>query len=354
MLLEAFLGKKSDRHILLVSARWSVSLKVTFARKLMNHEQFLEQASQGGSSSSIFAESYLQLCQLSYLKNPADIPECVTTLHPLNPGGSWACVWGPVLDSREANLVFVAVYSYAPGLPSLATVVIRGTDTQSSSLLGVLEQAKEDLDVTSLVPMPWDTQNPARIAKGTASGIELIESFRYQETALLDTLVNLLHSSSPVLVVTGHSLGGCLTSVVAPWLKTVLKDRGFMPPVVPCSFAGPTAGDAAFASYFQNCFSYSLRYQNSLDIIPKAWDHLSDIKTVYEADGLPMPLIEKGLLEAFEIELKLKHIHYSQPGDPMLLTGQFSKQPGWNDEAGYQHRTTTYMTLMGGTSVLPS
>ena len=211
---------------------------------------------------------------MSYL-DPSIIPtRCRSP--PLDPGGSWQCVWGPAQDSDESNLVFVAAYSMSAGMPpTFAAVVTRGTDVDVNDFWGILKQIWEDLDVTSQVSIPWEPNNPALIASGTVDGLNDIQSLLSGGVTLLEFLVRYLSApanANPVLVVTGHSLGGCLTSVVAPWLKSALAGQlsNFIP-IVPATFAAPTAGDANFASYFQSSFSYALRVANSLDVAPSAW-----------------------------------------------------------------------------------
>ena len=45
-------------------------------------------------------------------------------------------------------------------------------------------------------------------------------------------------------------------------------------------------------------------------------------------------------------------ITYAQPGQDCKLSGHFAPSPPtWYDEAYKQHHTTTYMKLLGGTSV---
>ena len=154
-----------------------------------------------------------------------------------------------------------------------------------------------------------------------------------------------------MLVVTGHSLGGCLVSVVAPWLQFALALENITVPIVPCSFAGPSAGNADFAEYFQNTFGYSMRYHNSLDVAPYAWSNLSAIENIYAPDGLPTPDLAWDAIYAFEGAMELAGVNYAQPSSGNPLTGQFSPGLDWYGEAYLQHHTSTYMALLGGTTV---
>jgi triacylglycerol lipase len=309
----------------------------------------------------IFAVAYLQLCQLSYL-DPSTIAASVVALPPLDPGGSWQCIWGPAQNSDESNLVFVAAYFMAAGMPpTFAAVVTRGTDVDVSDAWGVIEQIWEDLDVTSQVPLPWAPNNPALIASGTVDGLDDIQGLTSgppgQEKTLLQFLRGYLSdpaNSNPVLIVTGHSLGGCLTSVIAPWLQTELAGHCPNLHVVPATFAGPTAGNADFASYFQSSFGYSMRVFNSLDIVPRAWQDIDALDDIYGPCGIDVPDLVYAAVTGFKDLMWLSGVSYVQPATNQVpLTGSCSGGTDWYSEAAHQHHTTTYMTLLGGTSVIP-
>jgi hypothetical protein len=118
----------------------------------------------------------LYLCKVSYLKDITTIPAAVGGTPALGSGGSWQCLWGPVQDSDESNLAFVAGYVPSAGA-SLQTicVTVRGTDFDITDIWGMLEQIWEDVDATDPQPMPWAPSNTARIAGGTLDGLAIIE-----------------------------------------------------------------------------------------------------------------------------------------------------------------------------------
>jgi triacylglycerol lipase len=293
---------------------------------------------------------YLQLCQLSY-QPPKVIPKAVAGLDPLGPDGSWQCVWGPAQSPDQSNLVYVAAYDETPGVPELVAVTIRGTDIAVDAW-GVIKQMWEDLDVLDPEPFPWmPASSGALVAQGTLDGLSAVRQLTYGGQRLLSFLTGFLGASQNQqarLVVTGHSLGGCLTTVVAPWLHVSLSGQGIGNEIVPVTFAAPTAGNAAFAAEYFSTFPASLRTFNSLDIVPLAWESLAAIKTIYAPHGLDTPDWVDVMVDLMD-ELV---IAYAQPGRDDKLSGRFAPSPPtWYDEAYKQHHTTTYMKLLGGTSV---
>lgn len=297
--------------------------------------------------------SYLQLCQLSYMP-PKAIPKAVEK-RLTSPSGRWECVWGPAQSSEHANLAYVAVYSEASGAPALAALVIRGTDLAVDAW-GVVRQMWDDLDVLDPVPFPWmPPSDEALVAQGTLDGLHAVQQLTHGGQRLLPFLAEFLgedQNRQARLVVTGHSLGGCLTTVVAPWLQASLSRQGITKAILPVTFAAPTAGNPDFADAFSSSFRASLRYFNDLDIVPLAWQGLGTIETIYDSHGLDTPELVHLLVDAFVAMMDHLGVTYGQPGQNCQLHGAFAPSPPtWVDEVYKQHHTTTYMKLLGGESV---
>jgi triacylglycerol lipase len=298
--------------------------------------------------------SYLQLCQISYL--PAStIRRAVKALPRAALETRWECVWGPAQPVDQSNLAYVAAYYELPDVPELVVVVIRGTDVAVDAW-GVIVEMWEDLDVLEQVAFPWmPMSSEAFVAQGTMDGLGVIQQLTDGGRRLLPFLAEFLgepRNREARLVVTGHSLGGCLTTVVAPWLQATLSQRGVDNAIVPVTFAAPTAGNRAFANHYSSSFPSSLRYANSLDVVPLAWEQLDAIKTIYDPDGLPAPELVDIAIDAYRYLMEAAGVGYLQPANDRELTGRFAPSPpSWYDEVSKQHHTTTYMSLLGGTSV---
>ena len=301
-----------------------------------------------------FAVCYLQLCQISYA-TPSSIPTLVPNVTPLDPGGRWQCIWGPAVDWDDSNLAFVAAY-YSGSIPVVAVTVVRGTDLEIYDPLGILEQLWEDMDAPWQGPLPWVNNSAIKVANGTLGGLSVIQSLTSGGQTVDQFLASFMldpKNQNPVLVVTGHSLGGCLTTVVAPWLQFQLNRANAKVPMVPATFAAPTAGNADFARYFDSCFSHGMRYFNSLDVAPMAWGNISGMDDIYIPCGLPIPDFIYVLLLGFADAMWLTGATYAQPfTNNAPLKGQCYKTSSWYDQAFYQHHTTTYMSLLGGTSII--
>lgn len=253
------------------------------------------------------------------------------------PGG-WQVTWGPALSADRANMMYVA------GNGSSYAVVIRGTDW--SFVLDWIE------DFTSILQVPAPYNFSVNIAAGTLIGITTLSQMTASDGTTLNQYLSTLPSSAQ-LYVTGHSLGGCLASAYAPWLVSDGFGAGKMKVY---TFAGPTAGDQAFADYYNKLFgSRAARYYNGIDLVPNAWATLPAIKQLFNPSPT-CPSFVKDLID------------WVQPFIPAYVqTGNATKLPGkihwtstvqaddpindilWGFQVANQHASTYYAYLLGVT-----
>jgi len=244
----------------------------------------------------------------------------------------WSIVWGPV--TGESDSMFIAS---GPGGEHM--VVIRGTVFSLKSVL-------QDLEVDP-VPLPFDDPDAPRgttISEGAAKTFQRLRALLAADGQSALDLLKALPSGSRV-VVTGHSLGGCAASLVPIWLRTEL-DRV---EVTPLTFAGQSAGNAEFASYFEALFGTRVRYFNDLDLVPRAWNRedLATIKDLYREPGPPCDLLYRELVSIAMDEAKS---NYCQPQSQGRLEGTLYDESGlfeFEKEAEKQHSCYNYLYLTG-------
>jgi triacylglycerol lipase len=302
----------------------------------------------------------LQLCSISYARDITTIPALIAAMPPIIKNGRWMRLWGPVQSKSQSNLAFVAgSLNQAGGVESIC-VTIRGTDIYlGEDIWGILQQIWQDIDGTSQVRLPWLPQrSPVRIAQGTMDGLNHIIGLTDSKgVSLWDYLKKFLGTpaySNIKTVVTGHSLGGCLASVVAPWIESIrpVSYKGIIQPI---TFAAPTAGNNDFATYYSTTFTTARRFQNTLDIIPLALQDLLDIGFIYRSYGLDTPDIVWTGITGMEFWLLYYKMTYMQPAaGTQELTGVFLEVPEWDwyDEALFQHHPATYRGLLLGQPLL--
>jgi len=298
----------------------------------------------------------LALCTASYLADVTTIPSAVAQTPPLADGGQWECIWGPVEDSDQSNLALVAGYSPSSNAaPQTICVTLRGTDFDITDIWGMLEQIWEDLDASDPRPMPWALNDPARIASGTLDGLAVIQTLTAKGQTLgqfLTTFFAQPANANVTVLVTGHSLGGCLASIVAVWIRVLLPN--LHGPIQPITFAAPSAGNREFATYYDELFPAARRFQNSLDVIPLAYDGLGAIDSIYSDHMLDTPdIIWLGVL-GMKAALDIRGAHYAQPAQgQQILPGAFlpNDSTDWYAQALHQHHLATYLGLLTGTQI---
>lgn len=264
--------------------------------------------------------------------------------------GQWRLRW---LGVSAGNQMYVA----QNGLARQYAVAVRGSTGNPFTESFWIDWFEQDLGVVEMAPPPFPAGAGARIAQGTLDGINDLLAMR--DTASGQTLVEFIRSNVTLdhqsLVVLGHSLGGNLASVLAPYLyETVCKPQQKPAScIVPLTFAAPTSGNVPFVSYLASTFGPTfLRYWNDLDVAPHAWS-LAGLDWVMSSYS-PAPVISDTMYVAMWLmrrALEYEGCNYAQP-EGIRVPGTLRRNYWWFHEAGYQHTSTTYLTLFGAPPVI--
>lgn len=187
-------------------------------------------------------------------------------------GGDWDVTWGPGVyenpnDDEADNTAFV-VYSKSLNTYVLA---IAGTNPKAKLDFKLEDSLNKDNPMVS-----WDNFDPSseaapvavssdtstrQITAGFALGSWLLCNSLVQTTLnpinkgqkLGDYLKGIDFSSGANVVVTGHSLGGALTMVMAQWIQDLAGEK-YQSQVSAMPSAGPSPGNSAFQSQWDSNF----------------------------------------------------------------------------------------------------
>lgn len=283
-----------------------------------------------------YAEPGNLVCQLAY-------PHYATK-------GQWRLRW---LGVSAGNQMYVAQNAFSRQF----AVAIRGSTTDPWSESFWIDWFDQDLCVVEMAPPPFPAGPGALIAQGALDGLDDLLAMRDGPSG--QTLVQFIQANVTLghqsLVVLGHSLGGNLASVLAPYLYEAVCKPQQKPPscIVPLTFAAPTSGNVAFVSYLASTFGPTfLRYWNDLDVAPHGWS-LAGLDWVMSSYS-PAPVIPDYLYGAvwlMQRALMFEGCNYAQP-EGIRVTGSLRKHYWWFHEAGYQHSATTYLGLFGAPPVI--
>jgi hypothetical protein len=290
-------------------------------------------------------QTMMTFAALSYADPATKIAAFLANPPAGSPAEGWDLAWGPAGTSvTQGNLVYAARAQAA----NQCAVVIRGTYPHPT--LAFLEDLYQDLTVAALRPWPYPPATNAKIAKGTMDGLEDIQGLKDPASGL--SLLDFLQQPALAgfdIYVTGHSLGGCLTTVLAPWLRSAVDPAR---KILPYTFAAPTAGNQAFAAMFTQKFPNALRYYNVLDVIPMAWSDLGKVKQLYPAPGPDCPLLLQGAVDGVNAQLALLKLDYEQPnGAGNALQGVPVATADFVKEVLSQHDHQYYLKLLGAPTI---
>jgi len=261
-------------------------------------------------------------------------------------------------------------------------IVIWGTHDKS--------QIIEDIKIDS--PLDFAINNNpiidgAQIANGASDAFQNVLELSQNGQTLFNFLTNItwtnpsIHSTKPSVLITGHSLGGTIASIMAPWLATfILRETSLMPPLPSnlqvVTFAAFAAGNSQFAGYLDQSPQYQANI-NLNDVVPQVWatNGLYQVNNVYgmynssqyNPPGPAIPTKFQSMLKAkmSEFEKKNPGFQYVQTSNPKTFSGAIQPPPSfstcknpqdsqWEWEVAVQHNYAYCVQFIQQGCTLPS
>lgn len=202
--------------------------------------------------------------------------------------GDWEVVWGPFIinGSRKYGLTRRYWTDHAMYLAYNKNVNTYFVGIAGTNGLSEKNWIQEDLNVKEMVPWLPNSGNGASVAAGAMEGFQDL----WKATAEGQTVKDFLNDrigpgGQATIVVSGHSLGGCLTPLMASALAIELESTSVNVEAYPT--AGPTPGNQSFANHLQNVLHKYHAIYNTNDVVSQAWDFngLDELRENY--DGWP-------------------------------------------------------------------
>lgn len=285
--------------------------------------------------------------------------------------GGWQLLW-LAISPDNANLVYVA---WNPDGSNQVAVVVRGTVDNPADTL-------EDLDVGTLVTFtPAGSVEQLPVSAGAMAAFTQVTTARGAEglpvTAsaagqgpipltvslteeLAAVLQHLPSSPQPTVCVIGHSLGGCVATMLAPYLQAWSWPAN-PPRLALVTYAAPTAGLQSFADYVDGLpWTQYERHVNAYDLIPLAWSGLRTALDWYPSPGPAATDEVKALL--LTIDGLRKGNAYVQPSanNPVTVNANYGTYDhaltnqttaDFLGQIAYQHANATYLALLDAPAV---
>ncbi|HCA87426.1 MAG TPA: lipase [Streptomyces sp.] len=267
--------------------------------------------------------------------------------------GVWELAW-LALSPDNANMVYVARNTSGP---NEFAVVVRGSNANVTDML-------EDLDVGTVVPFTGGgSAQPVSVSKGAMTAFTQVMSMTSptpgRGDAKLEQMVATLLTGAPpkaTVYVIGHSLGGCLATVIAQYLQA-RPWNNLAPQFGVLTFAAPTAGLQDLADQFNKVkWCVNEGYVNAYDMVPLAWAGLDTAKGWYPKSVGPVAPLDVQDILIPEIEALTGPNVYVQPDNVNTLNpGSYkpydpnavnSSVEDFLAQVAFQHANSTYLDLL--------
>lgn len=180
-----------------------------------------------------------------------------------NPPAPWKTVFLPVASTKQ-NPNFAVILQDSSNLSQYA-VVIQGTKSIWDALLDF------NIDQTPA----FSPVSGAQIAQGAADGLSNVLALADANGQTLQQSLTAIGWNTNYLFLTGHSLGGTLASLLAPWAAVNLFNQKSPITQLPAAiqaitFAPFAAGNQQFADFLNGQSNYQANF-NANDAVPHVW-----------------------------------------------------------------------------------
>jgi hypothetical protein len=271
----------------------------------------------------------------------------------------WSLVW----EGRELN----GNHAFVAGNGREFALAVRGS-LINFSWAAFQNWIYQDLHVTTQVKWAYSPDSlEAKVSAGSYTGWQNLQNMTDLKSGrlLLPVLDSVLDLGAPLLI-TGHSLGGNLATVYGSFLTDTRKKNGKEATRINViTFGAPAAGNAGFATDFNQKFPNSVRVENVYDIVPKfpSASRISALSSLFNDtlsasriqvgyNNLQVPLSRVfGLINSSFTLLEFTHelSPYEQTnGDgkqfSIPLSGKNTEPAisNWLNEAGFHHSIRSY------------
>lgn len=323
-------------------------------------EGMAEKVVIGGSTTEVIgADIAMTLSSIAYCK---DIKAAIQKYLP-----DWELAWLPAAEIG-GNLAFIAYNGVQ------YVVAIRGS-VLNFSWDAFDDWFKEDFNVFEQVDWiyPPNPETKPKISKGSSDGLANLCTLQdSQGETILSYLMKYCVDQGKFLCVTGHSLGGNLSTVLAPWLLYQIRQAQKEIPSLfsVLTFAAPSAGNTAFAEQHDASFTNCWRFYNALNIVPFCSSDIAGIGELFPSPGpsaKSIDIVGKAVTPADAFKDVAKALAqrgsiYTQtninPGsEPLNLNKEIfpvtsdKPLPEWFEQTGAQHNYNKYQTWLGAGTV---